>query len=110
MAEPARSTGAATLLLIGAVAAAMFWLGQHSAAEALAATPPAASVVPRAVVARGELAADERNNIDVFKSASPSVVHITTLERAASLFSIDATQVPRGTGTGFMWDDHGHIV
>ena len=97
MAEPARPTGAATLLLIGAVAAAMFWLGQHSAAEALAATPPAASVVPRAVVARGELAADERNNIDVFKSASPSVVHITTLERAASLFSIDATQVPRGT-------------
>lgn len=110
MAEPARPTGAATLLLIGAVAAAMFWLGQHSAAESLAATPPAASVVPRAVVARGELAADERNNIDVFKSASPSVVHITTLERAASLFSIDATQVPRGTGTGFMWDDHGHIV
>jgi S1-C subfamily serine protease len=110
LAEPAGSRAAATLLLIGAVAAAMFWLGHHRATEALAAAPPAASIVPRAVVARGELAADERNNIDVFKSVSPSVVHITTLERAASLFSTDATQVPRGTGTGFMWDDHGHIV
>lgn len=110
MAESGGSRIAATLLLIGAVAAAMFWLGQHQAPEAMVAAPPASSAPPAAIVARGDLAADERNNIDVFKAASPSVVHITTLERAASLFSIDATQVPRGTGTGFMWDDRGHIV
>lgn len=71
---------------------------------------PATNAAPRAVAPRGELAPDERNNIEVFKSASPSVVHITTLERAASLFSNDVTQVPRGTGTGFMWDERGHIV
>ncbi|MBI5584355.1 MAG: hypothetical protein HY892_11065, partial [Deltaproteobacteria bacterium] len=34
--------------------------------------------VPRAVEARGTLAEDEKNNIAVFKSVSPSVVHITT--------------------------------
>jgi len=64
----------------------------------------------RPVTPRGELHADERANIEVFKATSPSVVHITTLERAASFFSVDVTQVPRGTGTGFMWDDRGHIV
>ena len=101
---------AALLLLIVALAAAMFGWGRYGATEAIAATGSAASVAPRAVVARGDLAADERNNIDVFKSVSPSVVHITTLERAASLFSTDVSQVPRGTGTGFMWDERGHIV
>ena len=88
----------------------MFGWGRYGATEAIAATEPAANAIPRAVVARGDLAADERNNIDVFKSVSPSVVHITTLERAASLFSTDVSQVPRGTGTGFMWDERGHIV
>jgi S1-C subfamily serine protease len=56
------------------------------------------------------MAADERANIDVFKAVSPSVVHITTLERASGLFSFNAQQVPSGTGTGFMWDERGHIV
>ncbi|MBX9792815.1 MAG: hypothetical protein K2Y02_00805, partial [Burkholderiaceae bacterium] len=74
MAESGASRIAATLLLIGAVAAAMFWLGQHQAPEALVAAPPASSAPPVAIVARGDLAADERNNIDVFKAVSPSVV------------------------------------
>ncbi len=110
MADRPVSRAALLLLLIGALAAAMFGWGRYGATEAIAATGSAASVAPRAVVARGDLAADERNNIDVFKSVSPSVVHITTLERAASLFSTDVSQVPRGTGTGFMWDERGHIV
>jgi S1-C subfamily serine protease len=97
-------------LLIGATVASLFAWGGYSTIDAFAAAEPAASASPRAVVARGDLAADERNNIDVFKSVSPSVVHITTLERAASLFSTDVSQVPRGTGTGFMWDERGHIV
>jgi S1-C subfamily serine protease len=64
----------------------------------------------RPVAPRGELSADERANIDIFKAVSPSVVHITTLERAAGLFSFNVQQVPSGTGTGFMWDDRGHVV
>jgi hypothetical protein len=77
------------VLLIGALAAAIFGWGRYSATDAIAAAEPAANASPRAVVARGDLAADELNNIEVFKSVSPSVVHITTLERAASLFSTD---------------------
>jgi S1-C subfamily serine protease len=37
-------------------------------------------------------------------------VHITTLALATNLFSLDVMQVPQGTGTGFLWDDLGHVV
>jgi S1-C subfamily serine protease len=65
---------------------------------------------PRAVMPRGPLSADEQANIDLFKRVSPSVVHITTLETQRDMFSMNVMQVPRGTGTGFVWDDKGHIV
>ena len=71
---------------------------------------PRVEAPPRPVVARGSLAEDEQNNIAVFKAASPSVVHITTLETARSFFSLDVMQIPKGTGTGFMWDEHGNVV
>ena len=74
--------------------------GVHSRADA----------VPRAVAPRGPLAADELANIDVFKKAGPSVVHITSLGVQRDLFSANVQQVPRGTGTGFVWDNAGHIV
>ncbi len=66
--------------------------------------------VPRAVSPRGPLAADEQAHVDLFKRASPSVVHITSLGVQRDLFSQNVQQVPRGTGTGFVWDDRGHVV
>ena len=65
---------------------------------------------PRAVAPRAALQADEWANIEVFKRVSPSVVHITTLATQRDLFSRSVQQVPRGTGTGFVWDNAGHIV
>jgi S1-C subfamily serine protease len=65
---------------------------------------------PRAVTPRGPLAADELANVDLFRRVSPSVVHITTLAQQRDLFSMNVQQVPRGTGTGFIWDDQGHVV
>ena len=64
----------------------------------------------RPITPRGPLAADELANIEVFKRLSPSVVHITTLEVARDFFSRSVQQVPRGTGTGFVWDHQGHVV
>jgi S1-C subfamily serine protease len=69
-----------------------------------------AEAQPRAVAQRGPLDADERNNIDVFKRVSPSVVNITSLALQRDLFSLNVSQVPTGTGTGFVWDEAGHIV
>jgi S1-C subfamily serine protease len=65
---------------------------------------------PRSVSPRGPLAADEQANIEIFKRSSPSVVHITSLGAQRDLFSMNVQQVPRGTGTGFVWDERGHIV
>jgi S1-C subfamily serine protease len=72
------------------------------------AQPPAAQ--PRPIAPRPPLNAEESNHIAVFKAVSPSVVHITTLEVGRDVFSADLTQQPRGTGSGFVWDEHGHIV
>ena len=65
---------------------------------------------PRAITPRGPLLADEQAQIDVFRKTSPSVVHITTLEAQRDFYSLNVQQVPRGTGTGFVWDERGHIV
>ncbi len=65
---------------------------------------------PRNIATRGPLSADEQNNIAVFKAASPSVVNITALTVERDFFSLNVQQVPRGTGTGFVWDERGHIV
>jgi S1-C subfamily serine protease len=68
------------------------------------------TAAPRAVSPRGALATDEQANIELFKRTSPSVVHITTLAAQRDFFSMNVQQVPRGTGTGFVWDERGHIV
>jgi len=89
-----------------AAATALLALLVTAAALAEARTP----APPRPVAPRGPLAADELNNIAVFKAASPSVVNITALGLERDLFSLNVQQVPQGTGTGFVWDAQGHVV
>ncbi|ABK43083.1 DegP2 peptidase, Serine peptidase, MEROPS family S01B [Magnetococcus marinus MC-1] len=68
------------------------------------------STEPRAVTARGNLAEDERNTIDIFKTAKPSVVYITTLKHVRDFWTRNILKTPQGTGSGFVWDNQGHIV
>jgi S1-C subfamily serine protease len=65
---------------------------------------------PRAITARGELAADERTTIEIFEQASPSVVFISTSQRVRDFWTRNVFSVPRGTGSGFIWDHLGHVV
>lgn len=65
---------------------------------------------PRAVTARGDLSSTEKSSIDIFRQASPSVVYITTLADTINLWTRDITRIPRGTGSGFVWDIHGHVI
>lgn len=66
---------------------------------------------PTPVTARGELAPSERTTIEIFEQAAPSVVYITTLSRRrASPFSLNVQELPQGRGSGFLWDDDGHVV
>lgn len=53
---------------------------------------------------------DETNNIAVFESASPSVVFVTNTQLRRRRFSLNVMEIPRGSGTGFIWEESGLIV
>jgi hypothetical protein len=52
----------------------------------------------------------ELRRIAVFEKAAPSVVYIDTFVEQRDAFSTNVMEVPIGTGSGFVWDDRGHIV
>ena len=70
------------------------------------------SFEPRPVAQRPDdkLGANEQSTIDVFSKFSRSVVHITSLETHRDRMTLDVTEIPQGTGSGFVWDQDGHIV
>jgi len=63
-------------------------------------------VDPRVVQARGTLAESEQATIAIFQSASPSVVLVISGERDFTGMNTVAV----GGGTGFIWDERGHVV
>ena len=69
-----------------------------------------AEATPRPVTPRGELTAEERSNIDVFEAWKGSVVFISTSNRVVDFWTRNVLSVPRGTGSGFVWDEQGHLV
>lgn len=93
-------------LTLAAVALLLAW--QLLPTLRLALSP--SSGEPRTVAARGDLAADEAATIALFEAAQPSVVFITTAERVRDPFTRNVFDVPRGSGSGFVWDTAGHIV
>ncbi|MBS0205425.1 MAG: trypsin-like peptidase domain-containing protein [Planctomycetes bacterium] len=71
---------------------------------------PQGATQPRPVTPRGNLADDEKSTIEIFRNASPSVVHITTLIHRRDRLNLNVTEIPEGTGTGFLYDEAGHVV
>ncbi len=92
-------------LLLGLL---LLWVAQPIWAPWFAYAKPAAE--PRAVTARGNFSDDEQSVINVFEQNSQSVVYITTVERVLNVWTRNVSEVPSGTGSGFVWDDNGYIV
>lgn len=65
---------------------------------------------PRQPAPKGRLLPEELNTIRRFKEAKPSVVYVSTLTDEVNRYTGDVTRVPAGTGTGWVWDDRGHVV
>src|SRR5437762_11739394 len=65
---------------------------------------------PRPIAPAGDLAEDEKATIALFKQASKSVVHITTSEVGRDVLSFSDTEEELGSGSGFLWDENGHVV
>lgn len=71
----------------------------------------AAETGPQIAKEAAALLESERNTISIFKSSVDSVVNVSNLQIARrGFFDNDPTEVPAGAGTGFVWDDKGHIV
>ncbi len=51
----------------------------------------------------------EKNTINVYQKAVPSVVNVTNIKIQGNMF-YGQEDVPQGMGTGFVWDTNGHIV
>lgn len=64
---------------------------------------------PRPVTPSSGLLPEERATVNLFRETQPSVVYITTV-REVSYFGRRFDRVQDGTGSGFLWDDRGHIV
>jgi S1-C subfamily serine protease len=72
--------------------------------------PAARDAAPRLVTPRGDLAADEQAMIALFERARDSVVFISTRQQVRDLWTRNVFSVPRGNGSGFVWDEHGHVI
>jgi S1-C subfamily serine protease len=93
--------GGILLLVVGGVLLYRTWF----------APAPEQHATPRPVQARGKLLDIEDQFIRIYQEATPSVVHITTLARVGGgIFNLQAQDVPKGTGSGFIWDEQGHVV
>jgi len=68
------------------------------------------SPTTKPITPRGALMELEKTNIAIFENAKPSVVYISTLQQVVDYWSMSIFNVPKGTGSGFIWDEFGHIV
>ncbi|MGZ8478024.1 MAG: S1C family serine protease [Candidatus Binatia bacterium] len=64
----------------------------------------------RAVTPRGDLMAEEKSTIALFKQASPAVLNITSIGIERDMFTLNQYQMPQGTGSGFIWDNTGNVI
>ena len=62
------------------------------------------------VTPRGPLWDEERATIDLFEPARDSVVSITTEAEVVDPFSRRRFREEAGGGSGFIWDDRGHVI
>jgi len=57
-----------------------------------------------------DLKPNEKATIALFQEAAPSVVYITTSTFEKDYFTMDIAEIPKGSGSGFIWNTQGHIV
>ena len=70
---------------------------------------PWTNTAARTVDQRGPLSDAERANIELFERVSPSVVQVAARSAAANPLDEDEG-AGAASGTGFVWDNNGHVV
>lgn len=67
------------------------------------------AAAPRPIAPAGDLAEDEKATIRLFRQSSKSVVFITSTKVGRD-FNLNVLEIPHGSGSGFVWDEQGHVV
>lgn len=105
------------LLLGGGFLAGVAWKNADNKASATDSTDATAVTtaneedgLSRNIASSEGLNPTEIATIRLFENAAPSVCFITTSNVRRDYWSRDVTEIPRGTGSGFVWDNSGHII
>ncbi|HEY3385665.1 MAG TPA: trypsin-like peptidase domain-containing protein [Saprospiraceae bacterium] len=83
---------------------------QVAASQLKPTEEPVESAVSRPIDSVRVISNSEEVTISLFEEAAPSVVYITTTTVRQDYWSTNLYEIPAGTGSGFIWDDEGHIV
>jgi S1-C subfamily serine protease len=110
----AGAIGIAALIIglgLAGVAGTACGQGRSSAGDG-AAVPAAAPLTQTELQeqALAKLTEDERNTIEIVRKNKSSVVYVTNIQLVRDFWYGSEEKMPRGSGSGFMWDDQGHIV
>ena len=97
-------------LVVGVVLGLFVSTGLQRALSPAPRAPEAAAVQVRPVAERADLDAEEQHTIALFRDAQRSVAFITTLVEQVDFWTRHVFEVPAGTGSGFVWDELGHVV
>ena len=100
-------------LLAGAVLALLLGLGVGlglGLADLWEEEPVAVAPVVPVQLSLAPEGSDEAATIELFRAARESVVAISTSAARRDLFGRVSSEVPLGTGSGFVWDGSGHVV
>jgi S1-C subfamily serine protease len=95
------------VLLVAVMLVVQFWTMGRGGRLPIIQLDPAAQ--PRPIAPAGDLAEDEKATISLFKQSSRSVVHVTTAQIGRDV-AFNVMEIEKGTGSGLIWDEQGHIV
>lgn len=101
-----RGASASSLLSLVLFIALLYVLYNQTSFDGFFTSRPEEST-PRTVESRGDLSSSEKSVINLFEASKGSVAYIFTESVQGQLFF---RRVAEGTGSGFIWDDQGHIV
>lgn len=97
----------AALFALFVLTASMVWMASRYSGPGAKITDPTAK--PRPVAAPTQLDSEDQATVDLFKKCSKSVVYIATATIGRD-FNFNMHEIPKGTGSGFVWDEEGRIV
>ena len=102
------------LLLVAGFFGGIAWKNRHNqpiaSLDQPAESPGSNETRSGAVPPDQGLSDSELATIRLFENAAPSVCYITTTNVGYDFFTRNATEIPAGTGSGFVWDRNGHII